>query len=207
MADQGLDPSWSGKRSQRMGSLSSSVGTRTGRWSVFLVVAALLFVGCGGSESDEAGPTTGTQPGVTTGEAQAPSKQEYIAQGDAVCADIQTGAARLAQQAEDLQAQNDELSKEVFLAKAAQFWQGQIRLIEDFLERFEGLGSPSGDEAQVERLLTSIEDGIAKAREIQETLAGGEEVPEALVEEYGQTVVRGNELARAYGFQVCGQSQ
>ena len=113
----------------------------------------------------------------------------------------------MAQQAEDLQAQNDELPKEEFLAKAAQFWQGQIRLTEGFLERFEGLGSPSGDEAQVEQFLTSIEDGIATAREIQETLAGGEEVPEALVEEYGQTVVQGNELARAYGFQVCGQSQ
>jgi hypothetical protein len=190
-----------------MGSLSSSVGTRIGRWSAFLVVAALLFVGCGGSESDEAEPTTGTQPGATTGEAQPPSKQEYIAQGDVICAHIQTGAARLAQQAEDLQAQNDELPKEEFLANAAQFWQGQIRLTEGFLERFERLGSPSGDEAQVEQFLTSIEDGIAKAREIQETLAGGEEVPEALVEEYGQTVVRGNELARAYGFQVCGQSQ
>ena len=190
-----------------MGSLSSSVGTQSRRWSAFLVAAAVLFVGCAGSESDEAEPTTGTQPGVTTSEAQAPSKQEYIAQGDAICADTQTGAARLAQQAEDLQAQSDELPKEEFLAKAAEFWQGQIRLTEGFLERFQGLGSPSGDEAQVEQFLTSIEDGIATAREIQETLAGGEEVPEALVEEYGQTVVRGNELARAYGFQVCGQSQ
>jgi AcrR family transcriptional regulator len=58
-----------------------------------------------------------------------------------------------------------------------------------------------------ERGASAEECLLATAREIQETHAEGEEVPEALVEEYGQTGARGNELARAYGFQVCGQWQ
>jgi hypothetical protein len=191
-----------------MGSFRSSVGTRPQRWAALLVAAVLLVAGCGGSGSEEGKQPTSTRAEATTGEGQAsPSKQEYISQGDAICAEVQADLAVLRERAEELQAQSDELPKAEFLARAAEFWQDQIGVTEGFLERFEELGSPSGDEAQVEQFLRSIEDGIATAGDIQETLAGGDEVPEALVEEYGQTVVRGNELARAYGFQVCGQSQ
>lgn len=169
-----------------------SLDARPRRLGALLVAAALLLAGCGGSERDEA---------------EAPSKQQYIAQGDAICADIQADAARLRQRAAELQAQSGELPKTEFLAQAAAFWQDQIRVAEDFLQRFEDLGSPSGDEAEVEEFRRNMEDGIATAREIRETLAGGEEVSEALVQEYGQIVARGNESARDYGFQVCGQTQ
>jgi len=191
-----------------MGSVGARYARRHGSGERLSVAAAFLFVGCGGSDSHEAGRLTSTRAEATTGTEQAsPSKQEYIAQGDAICAEIQADLAGLAQRAEELQAQSDELPEADFLARAAQLWEDQIGLTEAFLRRFEELVSPPGDEAQVEQFLESIEDGVATAREIQETLAGGREVPQALVEEYGQTGARGNELARAYGFQVCGQSQ
>jgi hypothetical protein len=188
-----------------MGSFRSSVRTQARLWRALLVAAAFLFVGCGGSDSDEAGRLTSTRAEATTGKEQAsPSKQEYIAQGDAICAEIQADLAGLAQRAEELQAQSDELPEADFLARAAELWEDQIGLTEVFLRRLGELVSPPGDEAQVEQFLKSIEDGVATAREIQETLAGGKEIPQALAEEYGQTGARGNELARAYGFQVCG---
>jgi len=39
------------------------------------------------------------------------------------------------------------------------------------------------------------------------TLEESREVSASKVEEYGQTVVRGNTLAQAYGFEVCGRSE
>jgi hypothetical protein len=186
--------------------LRDPIGTRPLLRRALLVAVAFLLAGCGGSEGEEAEQATGTRAGATTGERDTPSKRQFIAQGDAICADVQVDAADLARRAQELQAESDELPRQEFLARAADFWADQIRLAEGFLERLEGLGVPSGDEPQVEEFLQSIEDGIATAQEIQNTLSGGEDVSQALVAEYGQTVARGNTLARDYGFRVCGRT-
>jgi hypothetical protein len=186
--------------------LGDPVGTRPLLRRALLVVVALLLAGCSGSDGEDAEQATGTRAEATTGERDAPSKRELIAQGDAICADVQVDAAELARRAQALQAQSDELPRQEFLARAADFWDDQIRLAEGFLERLEGLGAPPGDEPLVDEFLQSIEDGIATAHEIQSTLSSGEDVPQVLVAEYAQTVARGNTLARDYGFRVCGRT-
>jgi hypothetical protein len=186
--------------------LGEPVGTRPLLRGALLVVVAFLLAGCSGSDGEDAEQATGTRAEATTGERDAPSKREFIAQGDAICADVQVDAAELARRAQELQAQSDELPRQEFLARAADFWDDQIRLAEGFLERLEGLGAPPGDEPLVDEFLQRIEDGIDTAHEIQNTLSGGDDVPQVLVAEYGQTVTRGNTLARDYGFQVCGRT-
>jgi hypothetical protein len=174
------------------------------RWQALLLVVAFL-VGCGGSEKEQAEQTTGVQT-TTTSEGQAPSKQAYIAQGDAICADVQSDAAKLQRQAQQLQAQSDELPEAEFLRRAASFWGEQIQVMERFRGDLARLGAPSGDEERIQQFLKSIDDGITIAREMKATLEDGREVPASKVEEYGQTVVRGNTLAQAYGFEVCGSN-
>jgi hypothetical protein len=173
------------------------------QWQALVLVVASV-VGCSGSE-EQAEPATETQATTTGG--QAPSKQAYIAQGDAICADLGPDIAELQRRGQELQAQSDELSTAEFLERAASFWDDQIQVMEGFRGDFARLGAPPGDEERVEQFLKSIDDGIAIARELKATLEDGREVAASTVEEYGQTVVRGNTLAQAYGFEVCGRSE
>jgi hypothetical protein len=169
-----------------------------------LIPVVAFLAGCGGSE-EQAQPTPDTRA-TSTGEERTSSKQAYIAEGDAICADLQPDVAELQRQAQELQAQSDELPKAEFLTRAAGFWGDQIQVMESFRSDFEQLGAPPGDEDRVRQFLGSIDDGIAIAREMKATLEDGREVPASKVEEYGQTVTRGNALAQAYGFEVCGST-
>jgi hypothetical protein len=73
-----------------------------------------------------------------------------------------------------------------------------------FRDELDELEAPAGDEAQVEQFIIALDDGLEVAREIQASLADGEEPSRERVESYGDVVNRGNTLARAYGFTVCG---
>jgi hypothetical protein len=170
------------------------------------VLVALVFAGCsnrGEGGETNAGPRSTTATETTV---DMPTKDEYIAQGDAICADVQAEAAELRRRAQELQAQSDRLPKAEFLERAASFWGEQIRVTETFRGQLAELDPPPGDEERVRRFLESIDDGLAVAREIQATLEDGEEVTTSAVEEYGRTVVRGNTLAQAYGFEICGRT-
>lgn len=149
--------------------------------------------------------TAATDASATT--AERPSKQEYLAAGDAICADLQVEAVGLRRQAQQLEAEAGRLPRAEFLTRAATFWREQIRVMEAFHASMAQLGAPPGDEERVRQLLASLEQGIVVAHEIEETLAGGDDVRPATVEEYGRAVARGNTLARAYGFEVCGRTE
>ena len=177
------------------------------RLTASAVLVAMVLAGCGngGDETEATEATAGS-----TAEAQTTvdtaTKDEYIAQGDAICADIQADAAELRRQAQELQAQSQELPEAEFIERAASFWGEQILLTASFRDQIAQLDPPPGDEEQVGQFLESIDDGLAIAREIEATLEGGDDIAASTVEEYGQAVVRGNTLAQAYGFEVCGRT-
>jgi hypothetical protein len=171
------------------------------------VLVALLLASCGnggeGNETTVAAAASTTEAETTV---DMPTRAEYIAQVDAICADVQAEAAELQRQAQELRAQGDELPKAEFLARAASFWGEQIRVTESFREQLAQLDPPPGDEDRVGQFVESIDDGLAIAREIEATLEGGDDIAASTVEEYGRAVVRGNALAQAYGFEVCGRT-
>jgi hypothetical protein len=177
------------------------------RLTVPAALVAIILVGCGdggeGGETTEAGPRSTTAAETTV---DMLTKDEYIAQGDAICADVQEEAAELRRRAQELQAQSDELPKAEFLDRAASFWGEQIRVTETFRGQLAELDPPPGDEERIRQFLESIDDGLAVGREIQATLEDGEDIAASAVEEYGRTVVRGNTLAQAYGFEICGRT-
>jgi hypothetical protein len=177
------------------------------RFTAPAVLVAVVLAGCGNgggeNETTEAAAATTTEAETTV---EIPTKAEYITQVDAICADVQAEAAELRRQAQELQAQSDELPKAEFLERAASFWGEQIRVTESFREQVVQVDPPPGDEDSVGQFVESIDDGLAIAREIEATLESGDDIAASTVEEYGQAVARGNTLARAYGFEVCGRT-
>jgi hypothetical protein len=169
-----------------------------------LVAFLIAGTGCGGGNSNDSAGSESTTKAIVD---KRPTKAEYLAQGDALCADLQVDGAELRRDAQRLQAQSTRLEKKEFLARAAAFWSDQVAFIKRFHRKFEALSAPPGDEARVREFMRSIEDGLEIAEEIQQTLDNGREVPSATVEDYGRVVARGNTLAQAYGFKVCGRTR
>ena len=173
-------------------------------WGTLLAVV-LVLAGCGGND-DGASTDVATDTAPAT-EATDGDKASYIAAGDEICADAQTEAAALLEEAQALQQQSETLPPDEFLSRAADFWQGQIDFAEDFRGEFAELAPPAEDAERHEEFLASVDDGISVATEIQQTLEDGNEVPGSLSDEYRASVEEGNRLARDYGFQVCGRTE
>ena len=173
-------------------------------WGVLLALV-LLLAGCGGSD-DGAGTGAATDTAVAT-EAAGGDKASYIAAGDEICADAQTEAAALIEEASALQQQSQSMAPEEFLAKAADFWEEQIAFAQDFRGQFAELEPPAEDAERHEEFLTSVDQGISVAQEIHQTLSDGDPVPSSLSDEYRASVEDGNRLAREYGFTVCGRTE
>ena len=166
-----------------------------------MILLGLTLTSCGssGSEPDVAGGTTTTGVDVT-------AHQEFLAEGDAVCAEAQVEAAELARRAQELQARRGTISDSELLESAADVWNDQIELAERFRDRLIDLDAPPEDEVQVDVFLETLDEGIEIARVIKASLDDGKDPPQALVQSYGSVAVRGNTLAQAFGFQVCGRS-
>jgi hypothetical protein len=170
-----------------------------------LVVVVLVLAACGGSD-DGASTDAATDTAAAT-EAAGGDKESYIAAGDEICADAQTEAAALLEEAQALQQQSGTMPRDEFLAQAAGFWEEQIAFAEDFRGQFAELEPPAEDAERHEEFLGSVDDGIEIANEIQQTLADGDPVSDSLSDDYRASVEEGNRLARDYGFQVCGRTE
>jgi hypothetical protein len=159
--------------------------------------ASLLIVvlaGCGGG-----GGASST--GVAD---EQPTKQEYLARGDAICADAQADLARLQPKidAASTAESEDEQAKLI-----GQVWREQLRILESFGGRIKALGAPRGDEEQVREFVRSLDEAKALGDKVVARLEDGKDPPQDLIEDYARTAYRGNELARAYGFKVCGRTE
>ena len=150
------------------------------RWCL---LALLLFAaGCGGSA--EATPT----------------RQEFIRQGDVVCAETQQGlrpilaraqSARLApQSADDLRA----------------IWEDQVELHKQFVADMKAIGTPAGDEV-ARNLIASLEYGLELAEDVEDAMddADAAAIATALPAYLNLTTSLNGSFV-AYGFRRCGAS-
>lgn len=142
-----------------------------------LIALAAIVAGCGGGDDSD------TSDSLT--------KAEFIKQGDAICekANEQSEA-----EAEKFAKENDfslERPTKAQLEEAVT----EI-LVPNFnrqVEELNALGAPEGDEEQVEEIVVSLE-----------TAAGEIEQDPSLVFE-GQVLKEPAQLAKDYGFEVCGE--
>src|SRR4029077_10738587 len=126
-------------------------------------LALLAFAGCGGGGG---GDSTAVAPVETTETTAALSKEELIAQGDAICAEVNAAVGTVGSTSSAAAGQ---------AAQAAGLYGGMV-------ERLQGLGAPSDDSTGYPEFISSAEalaqaeDNVklASEREEGEALSGAE---------------------------------
>lgn len=144
--------------------------------------AGLIAAGCGDDDNGDNGAGDGTALG-DGGEALA--KEEYIAQGDEICA---AGDEELAEELQAIEGgateENAEKGAEVF-----------VENLDSQLEQLRDLNPPEGDEETLTEIYDQAEEGGEQLSDDPQLILT-EEGPPALAE--------ASEKAQEYGFEECG---
>jgi hypothetical protein len=151
-----------------------------------LPIAALAIAGCGGGGED----TTAAAPATTTEAPPSLSKSELIAQGDAICAEVNAAVGTVG---------STETEATDQVSQVAELYTGMV-------ERLKGLGTP--EEAQGYEDFTTAADELAQAESDARLAAerGDEEALSTAQSEAGSALSSFQEAATAYGFQECGEA-
>ncbi len=151
----------------------------------------VLVAGCGGgSDSGDSSAADTSSPEKSTGPAL--SKAEFIKQGDEICTktseELNEGIESYTSEngldeGEPSEEQQEELVSAVILP-----------VFQSEAEQLGALGPPAGEEADVEEIVTGIEDAVSDAEgDLSSAITGDSPLEDA------------NAKAREFGFKVCGQ--
>jgi len=165
-----------------MGSGRFATFMRARNFLIVVPLVALAIAGCGG---DDGGEEAATTPAVTTTAAPSLSKEELIAQGDAICAEVNAALAAVSSNTTESQ-----------VGQVADLYIGMV-------ESLQGLGTPD-DETGYDAV-TSAADNLAQA-EGDAKLADERDDSAALSTaqtEATSAVISFQEATAAYGFQSC----
>jgi len=153
-------------------------------YSGALGLAILVIAGCGGGD-DDSDTTTPVAPVET---AAALSKEELVAQGDAICAEVNAAVGTLASSGAASAA-----------TQAADLYSGMV-------ERLKELGAPSDDTNGYPEFIAAAE-GLAQAEsDVQLAAERGEAEGLATAEsEASSALTSFQSAATSYGFEQCGE--
>jgi hypothetical protein len=168
-----------------MGSGRFATFMRARNFLIAVPLAALAIAGCGGDDGGEETPTT---PAVTTTAALSLSKEELIAQGDAICAEVNAALAAVSANTASADSQ---------VTQVADLYIGMV-------ESLRGLGTPEGDDAGYDEVMSAA-DNLAQA-EGDAKLADERDDSAALSTaqtEATSAVIAFQDAAGTYGFQSC----
>lgn len=155
--------------------------------SLLAAVAAIALIGAGcggGSDSTEGTESTSSL-----------SKVEFVKKGNTICAEnekeIQTGIEKFV--------------KEHKLSEKKQPSEGELKelsevllpIVESQIDEIRALGSPSGDEKEVEAILSAAEKGVEEV----------EKKPSVIGEPGGGPFTKANKLSVEYGLTKCGEEE
>jgi hypothetical protein len=163
------------------------------------LAAGLIAVGCGDDDDDagttSAATTTTTEAGATgvTGATGEPlSKDEFIAEADAIC---KAGDRDIDAEADEFFGQGGNpgaAEEEAFVVEVV------IPNIQKQVDGISALAPPEGDEDQVGAIVDAAQQAIDQLEEDPSAITGGGSGPDPFDE--------ANQLAQDFGLQVCGQS-
>jgi hypothetical protein len=149
---------------------------------ILTLAPALAFVGCGGS--DDSTPTT--LPTPTTDTPKQLSKDQFIAQGDGFCGEVNAALGGLS---------GDAASD---AAQAASLYKG-------LLEHLRGLGTPD-DDAGLNEFLSAGDDLISAEEAADQAAQDNDDAALASAESDAALAQSAfSSAATSYGFQECGQ--
>lgn len=160
------------------------------RLTLYLAAAAVIVLvlpGCGGDDGDD---TTVAAPAETT-EATALSKEELIAQGDGICAEVNAAVGTVGSTSANAEDQ---------ASQVAGLYGGMV-------ERLKDLGAPSDDSAGYAEFIAAA-DALAQAEENVE-LASEREDAEALTgaeTEASSALTSFQSAATTFGLEECAEA-
>lgn len=147
------------------------------------LVAALLAAGCGGGGDESSGDGTESSSSLT--------KAELIKQGDEIC---EKGDAAIEKEANEFAAEHSIDTEKPTEAQQEEVIEQVVGpAIKRQAEEIADLGPPQGEEEAVEEIVAAVGDGADQI----------EEDPAAVLEGKNPLAEAGK-LARAYGFEKCG---
>ncbi len=153
-----------------------------------VVLAALAIAGCGGGGG---GDSTAAAPAETTETTAALSKEELIAQGDAICAEVNAAVGTAGSTSSGAGGQ---------ATQVADLYSGMA-------ERLKGLGAPSNGSTGYPEFISAVEQ-LAQAESNVSLAAGrGEEEALATAEAEASAALSSfQSAASGYGFEQCGEA-
>jgi hypothetical protein len=151
-------------------------------------LAVLAFAGCGGGDD---GDSTAAAPVETTEATTALSREELIAQGDGICAEVNAAVGTVGSTSADAESQ---------ASQVAGLYSGMV-------ERLKGLGAPSDDSAGYAEFIAAAEalaqaEGnveLASEREDAEGLASAEA-------EASSALTSFQSAATSFGLEECAEA-
>jgi hypothetical protein len=155
-------------------------------WAGALALTVVAIAGCGGGDDDEttAAPTTAAEAPATL------SKEELIAQGDGICAEVNAAVGTVGTTDSGAASQS---------VQVADLYAGMV-------ERLRGLGTPSDDAAGYDEFLAAAE-GLAQAESNVRLAAerGEEEALRGAEADASSALASFQSAASAYGFTECAE--
>jgi hypothetical protein len=146
------------------------------------MAVALVAAGCGSSDNSSSESTASL------------TKAEFVKEGNAICT---KGNAQLDSEFEAFSKEHG-ISETKAPSKAVQEEAAEeilIPAITTQVEELRALGTPEGDEGEVDEILTGAEEAVEE----------GEEDPASLIGNGSGGFTEVNKLAREYGLTVCGE--
>jgi hypothetical protein len=132
----------------------------------------------------------------------APTRAQFIRQGDALCRDVQRELEPLARRAQAAKS----LPESQQWSAAARLWADQIRIQVRFTARLRAVGVPTGD-SKAHSIVLGLDRGLVLARRTRDAFARRSATSLAVaLPEYIRFTLSLNRRVAAYGFKVCGRS-
>ena len=170
-------------------------GTPLGFAALALALAAASLAGCGGGDEDGGAATaTETTEAAATPTETTISKQEFIEQADAICA-----------QSGDPQAEAQSVLETATGAEqVASAYEGLAEVFEGVNDEIDSLARPEGDEALIDELSSKQDEAAALVRELAAAARVEDRAAaEAIGTEFEQLRAETGEIVDSYGFEVC----
>jgi hypothetical protein len=132
----------------------------------------------------------------------APTRAQFIRQGDALCRQVQRQLVPLRRQADAARSLPQSRQWEA----VAKIWTTQVKIQAGFNSRFHALGVPAGDSA-ARGLVAGLDRGLALARRVRNAFAFRDtSTLSSTLPAYVRFTLGLNRRVSAYGFRVCGRS-
>jgi hypothetical protein len=130
----------------------------------------------------------------------APTKGQFIRQGDTLCAQVKRELVPLRRQATAAKS----LPRSQMWAAVTRLWSAQIQIQRRFISRFHRIGVPAND-SRARALVSGLDRGIGLAIRVRDAFAARDtSALSTMLPAYVRYTASLNRRVVAYGFRVCG---